>query len=101
MNIYVMTNGFVVCGVPRDGGPGSLLTLDTCGVIRRYGTTKGLGELADRGPLSDTIIDRDPDGTQLNLLYVMRALPCNEQAWSNWMGSRSESKQTTARSRGR
>lgn len=101
MNIYVMTNGFVCCGVPREAGPGAILTLDHCGVVRRYGTTKGLGELAERGPLNDTVIDRDPDGTTLNILYVMRALPCNEQAWSNWMASRSESKQTTAKSRGR
>lgn len=97
MNIYVMTNGFIVCGQPREAGPGAILTLDNCGVVRRYGTTKGIGELAERGPLGETVIDSEPDGTTVNMLYVMRVLPCNEPAWSKWILSRSQFRPTSAR----
>lgn len=101
MNIYVMTNGFVVCGEPQEARTTATIVLDNCGVIRRYGTQQGLGQLAASGPLPETVIDSDPDGTTINMLYVMRVLPCNEAAWNNWIAGRSESKRTSGRSAAR
>jgi len=76
--IIVMDRGIVLVGVvyPVEGEP-LLLRLTDCGVIRRWGTTKGLGELALKGPQSGTIIDKEPDGTLINRVYVMRLIPCS------------------------
>jgi hypothetical protein len=49
MNIYVMDRGFVLVGeevatgTPRDA---MFITLNRWAVVRRWGTTQGLGELA-------------------------------------------------------
>ena len=60
IQIVVIDNGFVHVGdcVLADG----MLTISNCSNIRRWGTTKGLGQLVG-GPLNDTIAD--PCGTVL------------------------------------
>jgi len=52
--IVVVDNGFVHVGdcSIQDG----LLSIDNCRNIRRWGTTKGLGELI-KGPMKETIAD--------------------------------------------
>ena len=52
MKIVVLTNGWVLVG-KLDGD-----MLTDASVIRRWGTSKGLGELANYGPLKETILDR-------------------------------------------
>lgn len=53
--IVIAEMGWVYCGkVHRDG---DLTVLTSCWNIRRWGATKGLGELAIRGPLPDSILD--------------------------------------------
>jgi hypothetical protein len=52
--IVVLQRGWVVVGrVHRDGDE---LTITDSSVIRRWGTTQGIGELAN-GPLADTVLD--------------------------------------------
>ncbi len=56
MTIVIVTNGFVYVGYAD-------LEPDYCVIrearnIRRYGTTRGLGQLALEGPTPQTVLDR-------------------------------------------
>ena len=58
--IVIAQRGWVFVGeVERSGGDDVTITNAKC--IRRWGTTKGLGELALNGPLKSTVLD--PMGT--------------------------------------
>lgn len=35
-------------------------TISNCSVIRRWGTERGLGQLADSGPTESTVLDKCP-----------------------------------------
>lgn len=48
--------------------------------IRRWGTSKGLGELAEKGQLDDTIIDKTPT-QRFPLTAVINTIDCNEANW--------------------
>lgn len=99
MNIYVMDRGFVLVGEPepcRDQNP-LWARLTRCAVVRQWGTTKGLGELAAKGPLAETVLDAEPDGTQINLDYCLRVIPCDEAKWQSWNVTTSPSGPTSKR----
>ena len=59
--IVVVDRGWVYVGIARhvDGA----LKIENARCIRRWGTTRGLGELAESGPTSETKLD--PMGTVL------------------------------------
>jgi hypothetical protein len=82
--IYVMDRGWVLVGVPRDSKDKILLALDNCHVVRRWGTTKGIGELAQKGPLKETILELEGDGIEINRLFVHHSIPCSEKGWAQW-----------------
>lgn len=51
--------------------------------IRRWGTSKGLGELCS-GPLPDTILDKY--GTiRLHPLQVIHTIDVDAAVWENWL----------------
>lgn len=91
VNIYVMERGFVLVGTPRPAQPGEdplRIVLEKCAVVRRWGTTQGLGELAVKGPLAGTILDPEPPGVKLGVRAIYREIPCDEEAWRQWVTSR-------------
>lgn len=49
-------------------------------VIRRWGTTKGIGELAMNGPLADTVLDSLPL-MKAHKDQVIFVLNCDESKW--------------------
>lgn len=54
--IVVLQRGWVAVGdLDRSAAP--QLKLENASIIRRWGTTKGLGELAASGPLAQTVLD--------------------------------------------
>ena len=55
-SIVVADRGFVYVGDVVHDGEWCVVTGASC--IRRWGTTKGLGELAANGPLKDTTLDQ-------------------------------------------
>lgn len=56
----------------------SELVLDDAAVVRRWGTTRGLGQLAAEGPTERTVLD--PCGTvRLRLTAVIAIMDC--QPW--------------------
>jgi hypothetical protein len=85
LNLYVMDRGFVLVGEPQEGlHDGLYWTLKRCGVVRRWGTKSGLGELAAKGPRPETVIDVEPDGVLISRLHTFRIIPCAEKGWSKW-----------------
>ena len=80
--VLVCDRGFVLVGVvsthPDDW---QRIIVDQCATVRRWGTTAGLGELAKEGPQEETILDVEGDGVDVLRASIMRAIPCNEEAW--------------------
>ena len=54
--IAVVTGGWVFVGTPTDSTPNGYALKDAA-VIRRWGTTRGLGELALKGVQKETVLD--------------------------------------------
>lgn len=52
-------------------------------VIRRWGTSEGLGELALKGKLSDTILDKLPPSIKFHELTIIASLVCVKEKWEN------------------
>lgn len=76
--IVVLDRGFVVVGrVKHDG---CYVVIEDCQCVRRWGTTKGLGELAIRGPQANTKLDPQPR-TTVHELQVVQIIDCEEEAW--------------------
>lgn len=74
--IVILQRGWVMVGRWHQGGDN--VTLTDASVIRRWGTSKGLGELVN-GPLSGTTLD--PAGTvRFHVLTVVAAL--DAPGWS-------------------
>ena len=48
--------------------------------IRRWGTTKGLGELAEKGKLENTVLD-ESGVIEFDYLTVVALLSCNQEVW--------------------
>ena len=76
--IAVLQRGHVAVGTYSQKG--EIAQLDDCAIVRRWGTSKGLGELAKKGPLPNTKLDQSP---ALNFhvreaIFVMR---CSD-AWN-------------------
>jgi hypothetical protein len=78
IKICILQRGWVLVG--RFSQNGNDCTLENASVIRRWGTTKGLGEIALAGPTDETILD--PCGTaRFNYLTTIAILDC-EEVWN-------------------
>ena len=77
--IIVCHRGFVFAGLVTDT-EGEVIIRQAVN-IRRWGTTKGLGELADGGPTSDTKLD--PSGTvRVHPMSVVFRIDCKGEPWN-------------------
>ena len=87
--ILVMRDGWVVVGHLTCENDNPIFgTLASGYTVRRWGTTTGLGQLAELGPLSETRLDKLPEGVQVNLFDIKIVLPCNVKAWSSVLGEK-------------
>ncbi len=78
--ILVLQRGWVVVGdlTTEDA---SKVRLENASVIRRWGTTKGLGQLALEGPQKAT--ELDPCGVvETHPLAIVLRIPCEASKWS-------------------
>lgn len=78
--IVVLQRGWVAVGdLDRSNAP--QLKLENSSIIRRWGTTQGLGELAANGPLTETKLD--PSGTlEFHELAVVATFVTEQDAWT-------------------
>ena len=79
VKILVLNRGWVLVGRPQTEG--EYTTISDCSVIRVWGTTKGLGEIAAGGPTSKTILDKCPNVT-VHVSQVVLTMNCNGEAWT-------------------
>lgn len=83
IKIVVLQRGWVMVGrMERDG---SECKLHGASVIRNWGTTKGLGEIAAAGPTSSTKIDPTNGLVEFDYLTVVASIACNEVAWAKYV----------------
>lgn len=87
--IIIAERGWVYVGrVARDGDQ---VVIRDAQNVRRWGTTKGLGELAQLGPLADTQLD-EYGTVRIHVLAVCGAIECNDKVWEAWAAKQAESK---------
>jgi len=79
IKICVLQRGFVLVGIYHEKDGQCVLTNSS--IIRRYGTSKGLGQLASEGPLKDTILDKNNGEVQFDKLTLVFAIDVNASAW--------------------
>lgn len=85
LHIYVLDRGFVVVGERTDQPDKDTVVLKHAAIVRRWGTSTGLGELAYEGPRPRTVLDHLPTGVQFIPKPGLPIIPCNKDAWSAWV----------------
>ena len=79
IRIVVLHRGHVVVG--RYERSGDDVIVRNASVVRAWGTTKGLGEIASGGPTSKTVLD--PCGVvRCHVLAVVMTLDCEAPKWT-------------------
>lgn len=79
VRIVILQRGWVMVG--RYSRKGSQCFLDAASVIRVWGTTRGLGELATSGPLPGTKLDPCNGQVEFHELTAVATLACKVEAW--------------------
>lgn len=79
LEIVVVKEGWVLIGrvTPLAGE----LQIEGCSVIRRWGTTRGLAELANEGMTQLTVIEPAVDVVLVPNLSVIMRMVCKEEKW--------------------
>ncbi len=77
--IVVLDRGFVYVGDVKTDADWCVIENASC--VRRWSTSKGLGELAASGPLENTVLD--PAGTvRAPMRAVIAMLACEADKWT-------------------
>lgn len=79
IRIVILQRGWAMVG--RFERNGSDCKLYDASVIRRWGTTMGLGEIAKDGPTSETILDKCNGEVAFDYLTVVCSIQCTESVW--------------------
>ncbi len=80
VRIVILQRGWVAVG--RYARKGRQCKLVNGYIIRKWGTTEGLSELAIKGPLANTILDKSPD-IEFHQLTEIANIQCDEDMWLN------------------
>jgi len=83
IKIIVLQRGWVMVG--RLERNGSECKLHGASVIRNWGTTRGLGEIAGNGPTSSTKLDPTNGLVEFDYLTVVTAISCNQTLWKKYV----------------
>lgn len=81
IKIVILQRGWVMVG--RLEKTGSDCKLHNASVIRNWGTTQGLGELALKGPLKDTKLDKCNGLVEFDSLTIVASISCEQNKWLN------------------
>jgi len=81
IKIVILQRGNVCVGYfKRIGNDCKVLKSST---IRRWGTTRGLGQLAAEGPTDKTVLDRDNGVVEFDYLTVIKTICCEDSKWKD------------------
>lgn len=78
IKIVILQRGWVMIG--RYSKEEDICTLENALVIRQWGTTKGLGELAFEGPKTNTKLDK-AGHVEFHILTVVATINCDDSKW--------------------
>lgn len=81
IKIVILQRGWIMVG--RFERKGSECKLHNASVIRNWGTTRGLGEIASGGPTSSTKLDKCYGIVEFDYLTVVASIACEEKLWEN------------------
>ena len=79
--IVILQRGWIMVGKFERNG--SDCKLHNASVIRSWGTTNGLGEIAKNGPTPNTKLDRCNGVVEFDYLTVVAAIACEEKSWQS------------------
>lgn len=82
VRIVILQRGWVAVGYFSKTG--SECRLDKAAIIRLWGTTKGLGEIAENGPTEKTVLDKSPT-IIFHELTVIAMMLCQEDKWKTYL----------------
>ena len=80
IKIVILQRGHVAIG--RLSKDGDMCKLTGASIIRVWGTTKGLGEIAYEGPTDKTKLDKCPD-IEFHILTTIATIDCMEEPWES------------------
>jgi hypothetical protein len=80
IRIVILQRGWVLVGYFSQDA--EKCKLEKASVIRQWGTSKGLGEIAVSGPTSKTILDPAPT-VHFHELTIIATIECVRSAWSS------------------
>ena len=78
IRIVILQRGWVFVGRYTRNGEDCALTGAHC--IRRWGTTRGLGQLASEGPQPNTTLEAAPE-VGFHVLTVIATIRCDAAKW--------------------
>jgi hypothetical protein len=81
VRICILQRGWVMVG--NYSREENICMLENAHIIRRWGTTNGLGELAENGVLEETILDKIYGTVEFDYLTLIATIKCNIEAWKN------------------
>jgi hypothetical protein len=93
IRIVVLDKGFISVGVYSQTA--DEVVLDNAAVIRRWGSSNGLGEIAENGPTSSTILDKTPR-ERIPWHAVIKTIECKTENWLKHLGVTPEKKKKKA-----
>lgn len=79
IKIVILQRGWILVG--RFSRKGSDCKMTDASVIRNWGTTKGLGELAQSGPTGATKLDECFGLVEFDYLTMVASISCEEKVW--------------------
>lgn len=79
LQIVAIDNGFVFVGEVVVSG--SWVEMYSASSVRRYGTTKGLPQLASEGPQRETQLDEVSGLLKFPLARLVFIMECNRESW--------------------
>lgn len=83
IKIVVLDKGFVSVGVFTEGD--TWCTLENASVIRRWGSERGLGQIAEDGPTDYTVLDKTPK-QRFPVRSIVKTIDCNQENWRKALG---------------
>ena len=83
IKIVILQRGWVYVGRYTQNNETMMCELNQSHCIRKWGTTKGLGEIAGKGPLNDTILDKCYGVVEFDYLTVVAMIAVEESKWAS------------------
>lgn len=83
VKIVILQRGWIMVG--KFERVGNDCKLHKASIVRTWGTTKGLGEIATGGPTPSTKLDKCGGVVQFDYLTVVASIDCDESEWKKFL----------------